>query len=166
MALTLDNPFWRFSLAVYGAPGVQAECLALQERFGIDVNVLLFCAWIGVSKRISLDNAQLNAIEAATGSWHQAAVQPLRAARQQLKAMPEMSHPDVVQLRKELAALELRAEQIEQALLCELASQIPAGSTSAPDAVRGNVDAYLRRRDEAIAVDQVAAQFLAAASQA
>jgi uncharacterized protein (TIGR02444 family) len=45
--LDTGNPFWRFSLAVYKAPGVAAECLALQETLGNDVKVLLFCAFLG-----------------------------------------------------------------------------------------------------------------------
>lgn len=52
--LNLENRFWRFSLAVYAAPGVADECLALQERCGIDVNILLFCAWVGGARRILL----------------------------------------------------------------------------------------------------------------
>jgi uncharacterized protein (TIGR02444 family) len=46
-ALDLDNVFWRFSLAVYASDGVARECLALQEALKADVNLLLFCAWMG-----------------------------------------------------------------------------------------------------------------------
>ena len=46
-----DHPFWEFSLRVYGNGGVPTACLALQERHAIDVNLLLFCAWIGESGR-------------------------------------------------------------------------------------------------------------------
>ena len=45
--LQYDNEFWRFSLAIYKPPDVAAECLALQEAVGLDVNLLLFCAWLG-----------------------------------------------------------------------------------------------------------------------
>ena len=34
------SPFWRFSLRIY--PAVADTCLELQDRFGVDVNVLLF----------------------------------------------------------------------------------------------------------------------------
>jgi len=37
------NPFWDFSLAVWGREAVKPACLALQARHGIDVNILLFC---------------------------------------------------------------------------------------------------------------------------
>ena len=41
--------FWSFSLTVYGRPGVEAACLELQDRFGADVNLALYCLWIGRS---------------------------------------------------------------------------------------------------------------------
>ena len=46
-ALQYDNEFWRFSLAVYGQDDVAQECLQLQQVGGIDINLLLFCAWLG-----------------------------------------------------------------------------------------------------------------------
>ena len=43
----MDSPFWLFSRSIYGTPGVQRECLELQDSFGIDINLLLFCAFVG-----------------------------------------------------------------------------------------------------------------------
>ena len=53
--MPLDNAFWKFSLAVYAAPGVPEECLAVQERYGVDVNVLLFCAWLAFGAQSRAD---------------------------------------------------------------------------------------------------------------
>ena len=36
-----------FALAVYGQDGVPAACLALQDGLGVDVNVVLFAAFVG-----------------------------------------------------------------------------------------------------------------------
>jgi uncharacterized protein (TIGR02444 family) len=49
--LQCDNPFWRFSLAVYAAPGVAPEFLALQDMRAIAINLLLFGAWLGNAAR-------------------------------------------------------------------------------------------------------------------
>ena len=46
-----DHPFWDFSLHTYSAEGVGEACIALQERRGVDVNLILFCAWNGASGR-------------------------------------------------------------------------------------------------------------------
>jgi uncharacterized protein (TIGR02444 family) len=47
-----ENDFWRFSLRIYRAPGVADECIAVQERYGIDVNLMLFCAWLAAERNL------------------------------------------------------------------------------------------------------------------
>jgi uncharacterized protein (TIGR02444 family) len=144
--LQCDSPFWSFSLAVYAAPGVAPECLALQDAHGADVNVLLFCAWLG-SKGVVLTAANLAAIEAAAQPWREAAVRPLRSARRGIKAIADATEEDVAALRKDVAALELRAEQIAQAMLYRLAPTFgePVASASA-EAIHRNVAALLGER--------------------
>lgn len=144
--LNCDNPFWRFSLAIYAQPGVADECLALQSALQVDVNVLLFCAWLGVERHCVLDDKALATIEANAQPWHASVVQPLRALRQTMKPMPDMADDAVKALRKDVAALELRAEQIEQAKLFEIADTIPQGAKAASeDAVAANVTIFLHR---------------------
>ncbi len=91
-----------------------------------------------------LTDTDLGAIDAVVTPWREAVVQNLRASRQALKVMPEMAHGEVAQLRKDIAALELRAEQIEQALLYRWAATIPRGAVAASEAVRGNVACLLQ----------------------
>ena len=43
MTRSRDNPFWNYSLALYARAEVAKTCLALQDRLGLDVNLLLFC---------------------------------------------------------------------------------------------------------------------------
>ena len=59
-----DGRFWAFSLDVYGRPGVAPACLALQDRHGLDVNLLLFCCW-AASQGVTLDQRTLAAAEEA-----------------------------------------------------------------------------------------------------
>jgi uncharacterized protein (TIGR02444 family) len=117
-ALELDNPFWRFSLAVYSAPGISAECLALQEGIAIDVNLLLFCAWLGAKRHVVLTPADLEDIAANIGEWHERIVRPLRGIRQALKVVAGDT-PFYAKVK----GIELEAEQIEQAILYALAAQ-------------------------------------------
>ena len=42
----LDNPFWQFSVACYAAPDMAKHCLAWQEQYQLDVNMLLFCGYL------------------------------------------------------------------------------------------------------------------------
>lgn len=146
--LRCDNPFWKFSLAVYEQPGVEAECLALQSALNIDVNVLLFCAWLGADRKILLSADSLAAIDAQARGWHGTVVRPLRAVRQAMKPMPDMADDAVKALRKDVAAAELRAEQIEQALLFQSTEALSAGAATADDpeiAIRANIAAFVQR---------------------
>lgn len=145
--LRCDNPFWTFSLAVYAQPGVAAECLALQTAANIDVNALLFCAWLGADKGLILTEKNFAAIDAYVRRWQKTVVRPLRAVRQAMKPMPEMTDDAVASLRKDVAAAELRGEQIEQAILFEAATGVSDGANAAraEQAVPANVMAFVQR---------------------
>lgn len=110
-----DNPFWDFSLSTYGASGVAPACLALQERGGIDVNILLFCAWAG-SQGVRLSPADVEMLSRAVDDWHTQAVRPLRAVRQRLKTGLDGQPSTEIQqsLRARIQKIEIDAEHIEQ----------------------------------------------------
>ena len=84
MARRPDNPFWLFSLELYGRPEVAKACLALQDRRGLDVNLLLFCCWAG-SRGHRLDRPALEGLIEAVESWQREVVAPLRQALRHLK---------------------------------------------------------------------------------
>ena len=131
-----QNDFWQFSLALYGQPGVARECLELQDKFGLNINLLLFCAWLGC-RGIALVRDDLEEASRVIASWHDHVVRPLRAVRRQMKLHQE----DVSALRAEVQRIEIEAEQVEQAMLFDYAKRI----TSRPrnDAVTRNVNEYL-----------------------
>lgn len=140
------NPFWRWSLRVYRAPGVQEACLALQDRCGADVNLLLFCGWVGLAGR-ALDQRLLRQAAACVGRWQAEVVAPLRAVRRTLKhggAKASTAAPALA-LRLRVAALELQAESVEQTLLFELAGSWPppARPKRPPIAVAASLGRYL-----------------------
>lgn len=145
MSLNIESPFWTFSLRVYASDGVAAECLALQDRLGLDVNVLLFAAWLGIVRGVTLDEAEMERINKVAAGWSNDVVLPLRAVRRRLKRMPEIAHADVQALRKRVAETELFAEQIEQAFLHQMADGLPAPQAGAGEAaLRANLAAVLR----------------------
>jgi len=98
--LLLDNPFWKFSLRVYAQPEVAAECLDLQRVLSINVNLLLFCSWVAIARRIALDAADVRLLESEIHHWHGLAVLPLREIRDTLKSPSEMQHQAVQAFRK------------------------------------------------------------------
>jgi len=143
LALTRDNAFWQFSIRVYAAPGVADECLAVQERYGIDVNALLFCAWIARARQIELTPQDIEALDAVVASWHERVVKPLRSVRRTMKDLPD---GEIAALRTRVKGVELDAEQIEQAMLFAHAEQRLAaeGRTAISAAARANLERYLR----------------------
>ena len=140
-----DRPsgaFWHFSLEFYGRPGVSAACLDLQDRFGCDVNLLLFACWVGVSGRGRLELADLAKAQAVVEPWRCGVVEPLRAARRLVK-----EEADAAECHAALEAAELKAERHAQNRLELLA---PAALGAAPGEARhadalANLALYLGR---------------------
>ena len=145
--LDLDNPFWRFSLSLYGADGVKDECIALQDALDINVNVLLFAAWLGAERGAKLTAADLDAIEAEISPWQDAVVRPLRQVRLYLKTLRGKSDGHE-RLARIAAQIELDAEQIQQAMLFALAkNRWPAShGPGSRGAAQANLEALIRGR--------------------
>jgi uncharacterized protein (TIGR02444 family) len=109
--------FWDFSLRVYAQPGVHEECVALQERLSLDVNVLLFAAYAGAKLGIALSGHNLAELIAETEDWHITVVRRLRSTRTEMKKWSEnKSDPlaaSAATLRLAVKQAELDAERIE-----------------------------------------------------
>ena len=134
------NPFWDFSLDVYGHAGVATACLALQDRHGADVNLMLFCLWAG-SRGYAVTAAELTRLMTVTRPWQQDVIAPLRAVRRHLKAVEAAPESAAGQLRARIKAAELAAEEVEQQMLFDTMA-IAAGQ-GAPDLAGSNMIAYL-----------------------
>jgi len=134
------NPFWTYSLRLYRRPGVAPACLALQERLGLDVNLLLFCIWAG-SGGHRLPAKTMALAVGLSQLWSTNVVWPLRHARRFLKPL------SLPVLRREVARVELAAERVEQDFLVRLAPRRRAkklGPVDAAAVAADNVAAYLR----------------------
>jgi uncharacterized protein (TIGR02444 family) len=144
----MANDFWDFSLAVYASPGVEGECLALQDQFGIDVNLLLFAAYMG-GHGIVLSRDDMAQTSALVDAWQRQVVMPLRGVRRATKPMlqspPGSAGKPIEALRNKVKAIELESERIEQDLLDEWArtcARLEACSDIAA-AIRGNIGLLL-----------------------
>lgn len=104
----MSNPLWDYSLTIYRLDEVATLCIALQDTFDIDVNLLLYAAWLAHQKRC-LSNDHLAALDALVSEWREQVVKPLRGLRRELR-----DYPSAASVRDELKALELRAEREQQ----------------------------------------------------
>lgn len=140
-----------FALAVYGVDGVPPACLLLQEKFGLDVNVLLLAAYLGAIHRRTITADQLADVRELADPWRDEVVEPLRAVRRRLKSGPAPApDPQTAVLRSEVAKLELDAELIELDQLNWWASgvrspEVAGGAAQrATDAMQVVVDGFSR----------------------
>lgn len=135
--------FWDYSLAVYGRPGFAEASLALQDRLGADVNMLLFCCWHAAVGRGALAREDVTRLIASVRRWRETVIEPLRAMRRALKPHPR---PDARVLRDRIKACELEAERIEQSMLEDDAFRLSATGRSPAggrEAAAGNIRTYL-----------------------
>jgi uncharacterized protein (TIGR02444 family) len=103
-----DTGFWDFSLTLYGRPGVAPACLALQDRFGADVNLLLLGFWRAHRRFPGWAESEIARAEAAAGPVN-AVLRPLRQARRALDSLRE-DEPAAAALYADAKALELKLE--------------------------------------------------------
>ena len=142
--------FWDYSVRTYGKPGVADACLALQDRHGLDVNVLLFCCWFGCTRGV-MDEPLWERVLAFSEAWADNVVRPLRAARTWMKhtgcTQPEISNDECKRLREEIKRTELKAERLQENSLQELAEDTALtflDSTSKINFTSLNCQYYLR----------------------
>ncbi len=81
-----DNDFARFALALYANSQLANVCLLLQDKHGIDVNLLLWATWLD-HNRIETDATLWRAGEVAVGFWQMNIVKPLRWVRRRSKSV-------------------------------------------------------------------------------
>jgi uncharacterized protein (TIGR02444 family) len=124
-ALPAGEALWRFSLAFYARPGVSAALIALQDHHGLDVNLILFALWLGLSGRAKLDREALVSADRAIRGLRVEIIEPLRTMRRRLK--PDIQ-ADVRCLREAIKSLEIEAEKTAQHRLA-LNTAPPAADT-------------------------------------
>ena len=157
-----SSPFWTFSLETYHRPGVPGACVTLQDRCGVDVNILLFCLFLAHSGR-ALNVADVAQMDGAMRDWRQLGVVKLREVRRFLKQPPEaFQGAQVEAFRDRIKAVELEAERLQQEALFAL-RPIDAwgeawGEASSPevDVAQANLSAYAQWLDVVFSPQELA----------
>lgn len=105
-----DQSLWDFALALYSRPQVSYSCLNLQDKYGVDVTLLLWCWWLE-ARQISLNTQMLKEAQQLIAPWVKNYVAPLRAQRRQLKLEFGTSDASIENLRQAIKQAELLAEK-------------------------------------------------------
>ena len=137
------TPFWRFSLQFYRLAGVSGACIALQDEYGVDVNLLLFLLWrAGEGRLLSAD--EIRTLDDKVRDWRNLTVIPIRDTRRKLKNARTLVDPGQQEaFRTKIKAVELDAERLQQQALFALSQSGPLGKEADPrKAAHSNVCAY------------------------
>jgi uncharacterized protein (TIGR02444 family) len=122
------DAIWDFALAFYGQDGVQGDCLTAQDRFGLDINALIFSlyrtragAGFDAHQVVSLCETMTRTI-----------VGPIRAARTALKSPPASVDASAAHaLREKVKSAELDGERLTLEALKRLPESPAAPSLEA-----------------------------------
>ncbi|MEX2647613.1 MAG: TIGR02444 family protein [Alphaproteobacteria bacterium] len=139
-----DAVFWDHSLAIYRRPGFSQAAIALQDRRGVDVNILLLALWRAATGAGALGEATLAKADATVLPWRGQVTERLRAARNAIKAGIAGAPPDQAEaLRKDIVGGEIEAERIAHAMLAAVPFA-PAPSADGIGAAARSFAAYAR----------------------
>jgi uncharacterized protein (TIGR02444 family) len=140
---TETTPFWRFSLQFYRLSGVANACIALQDEYGVDVNLLLFLLWRADEGHLLSADA-VKKLDDKVRDWRNLTVIPIRNIRRKLKGGRTLVEPGQQEaFRTRIKAIELEAERLQQQALFALSQSGPLGKEADPRAAaHGNVCAY------------------------
>jgi uncharacterized protein (TIGR02444 family) len=138
-----ETPFWRFSLKFYRQAGVPEACIALQDRLGVDVNLLLFLFWLASDDR-QVSPSEVKMLDDNVRDWRNLTIIPIRDARRKLKGAATLVEPSKQEaFRNKVKAVELDAERLQQEALYEFSRSGPLGTAASRfAAARANVAAY------------------------
>ncbi len=116
--------FWDFSVRTYRTTGVPAASLSLQNDFGADVNMLLYCCWVGAYLG-KFDSDMFASASRFSANWAENVVIPLRSARTWMKHTgcgdDAISVDQCMTLRDDVKSVEFAAERLQQDTLESLA---------------------------------------------
>ncbi len=140
------SSLWNFSLLQYARTGVADICLRLQDEQGVNINVLLWCAWLE-QRGLILDATRLRNAQKRIHAWDEHYVVPLRQLRRRMKAEFGVVDVGIERVRSQIKQAELIAEKQLQ-LWLEAVVQTWDGASTASDhlpAVGDNVRFYLQQ---------------------
>lgn len=139
------SPFWDFSLRLYARAGVALSCLRLQERHGIDVNLLFCCLWLGMAGQ-GATRRDVARMAGRVRSLHEQVIKPLRVARTALKRILATETgeflPAAGALRAAIKKSELDAEHIEQIMLAAMPARRASLRQAGPALAQANAAVY------------------------
>jgi uncharacterized protein (TIGR02444 family) len=135
-----------YAETLYRQPGIAELCLMLQDKHGLDVNLLLFTSWYGFYYG-KLSDDQMARANDLSGEWSAHVVKPLRSVRRWLNRDGDTEEL----LRNRVKDGELAAEYLQLNMLEQLAADtLLRGQKASADnvkdkagTIRANLSTYI-----------------------
>ena len=154
------SEFWNYSSQIWTLPNSRTACLELQNSYEADINILLYCCWIG-NKKLKINDDDLQVLLDTIQPW-QIMIKPLRDARkmmqQQTIAMPVSLQDQTI---KHITEMELNAEHMSQIALeraIKISEIAACNSTSEVECSLENLKIYLNSLENINDVDELTPQ--------
>ena len=152
-----DSELWNFSTQTYQIPEVETACLNLQDNFSADVNIILYCCWLG-EKSFELNVDDVTALILAAQPWKNI-LQPLRKTRRIMKkhiiAMPAELLDQTI---NNMSEMEINAEHMAQQALektIDLSTKTKIEDKSPVEITTGNLSTYLQQLDSVSSISDI-----------
>lgn len=136
MSKPKGHRFWVWSVGAYEMPGAKNRLIYLQDGFGFDVNISLWCCWRAAEGE-KLSEDAIRAAERSTKEWSEGVIEPLREARRNAHELGP------AEFYTQLKDAELAAEKREQEILFNLSRDpSPIEADAVADVAKSNMALY------------------------
>jgi len=141
-----DSDFWDFSIEFYKKADVEQSCLSLQDIYSLNVNLILFCFWLGLNKKNKLEQDQWQQLILASLPWEEI-ILSLRQSRRMIKHSSIAWPPDFKQeTSSSVSKIELNTERMQQLSIEQAWNQLDhtVSDDTSENIIRHNIGEYLQ----------------------
>jgi len=155
-----NSEFWNYSTQIWTLPQVETICLDLQNNYDANVNMLLYCCWLG-DKNLSFNDDDLQTLLDTIQPW-QIMIKPLRDSRKMMKQHIIAMPTDMIeQTIANISEMELNAEHMSQLSLekaLKLENFSPCANLNNIECCLCNIKTYTNSLDSLASVDDIMPQ--------
>jgi len=152
-----ESNFWNFSINFYQISDIEKSCLALQDNYQLNVNLILFCHWLALNKQQALSQSQWQILVAAAQPWEDI-IQTLRKSRRMITNSSIAWPTDFKQETSNgVSSIEINTEHMQQLSIEQAwkAFDITECEDSPLEILQHNIKNYLIASDSQFTIEQL-----------
>lgn len=140
-----NSDFWDFSNDFYAHKEIESTCLTLQDKYDLNVNLILFSCWLTINKNSILDKQQWLQLYSATLPWEEI-IKPLRQSRRMINHSSIAWPSDFkAETGKTVSTIEINTEHMQQLSIEQtwLQMTLQSSQANAKEIITENIKTYL-----------------------